>query len=58
MVRSDGTCLEKRVGFGRESCEKRKIIHGISLFSIHWCTSYDIWVVIVNMKYDDLMRLK
>jgi len=53
VTRSDGTYLEKWVGFGGESCEKRKIIHRISLISIHRCTSYDIWAIIVNIKYDD-----
>ena len=53
-----GTYIEKRVGFGRDSCEKRKIIHRISLISNHRCTCYDIWAVIMNMKYNGLMRLK
>ena len=58
MIQFGGTCLEKQVGFGRESSEKRKIIHGISLFSIHRCTSYDVWIINVNVKYDGLMRSK
>lgn len=56
MIWSGETSLEKQVRFGRDSHEKRKIIYEISLISIHRCTNYDIWVIIVNMKYNGLMR--
>jgi len=39
MIQSSGTYLKKRVGFGQEPREKRKIVHGISLISIHRCTN-------------------
>ena len=58
MIRFGGTFLEKQVGVDQESREKRKIVHKISLISIHQCTSYNIWVIIVNTKYDVLMRSK
>jgi len=51
VIRSGKTYLE----IGQDSREKSKIIPGISLISIHRCISYDIWVIIMNMKYDDLM---